>query len=89
MRADRIRHPPLGFAGGHAGSAGTATLNDREPLHPKRTVFIDPGDVVDLRTPGGGGFFDPRSRDRAAVERDLDDGIVSEAEARAVYGHEP
>ena len=89
MRADRIHHPPLGFAGGHAGHAGRATLNDREPLHPKRTVFIDPGDVVDLRTPGGGGYFDPRSRATAAVERDLDDEIVSEAEARAVYGYEP
>ncbi len=144
MRADRIRHPPLGFAGGRAGRAGSATLNDREPLHPKRTVFIDPGDVVDLRAPGGGqwhslkgifpfssamavrngsrnmlilkgvaferiwekrafarrsalsechcgggGYFDPRSRARAAVERDLDDEIVSEAEARAAYGYEP
>ncbi len=89
MRADRIRHPPLGFAGGHAGHPGTATLNDTEPLHPKRTVFIDPGDVVDLRTPGGGGFHDPRSRDRAAVERDLDDELVSEVEARAHYGFEP
>ena len=64
-----------------------ATLNDREPLHPKRTVFIDPGDVVDLRTPGGGGFFDPSTRARDAVERDLDDGIVSESQARATYGH--
>ena len=89
MRADRIRHPPLGFSGGHAGQAGRATLNDREPLHPKRTVFIDPGDVVDLRTPGGGGYFDPRSRARSAVERDLDDGIVSPEQARAIYGCEP
>lgn len=89
MRADRIRHPPLGFSGGRAGRAGTATLNDRAPLHPKRTVFIEPGDVVDLRTPGGGGFFDPRARARSAVERDLDDGIVSPAQARAVYGYEP
>ena len=52
-------------------------------------MFIDPGDVVDLRTPGGGGFFDPHTRSRNAVERDLDDEIVSETQARAVYGHVP
>ena len=51
-------------------------------------MFIDPGDVVDLRTPGGGGFFDPRTRARAAVERDVDNGLVSESQARAVYGHD-
>jgi N-methylhydantoinase B len=86
MRADRIDHPPLGFAGGRAGRAGRATLNDGEPLHPKRTVFIQPGDVVDLQTPGGGGFFDPRERDPAAVRRDVADGLVSPEAAAETYG---
>ena len=86
MRADRIHHPPLGFAGGHAGRAGTATLNDATALHSKRTIFIQPGDVVDLQTPGGGGFFDPLTRDPDAVARDIDNELVSPEIARQIYG---
>jgi N-methylhydantoinase B len=88
MRADRIHHPPLGFAGGHAGSVGKAVLNDATPIHSKRTIFIQPGDVVDLQTPGGGGFHDPRTRDPVAVARDVDDELVSPEAARRIYGYE-
>jgi N-methylhydantoinase B len=39
-----------------------------------------------LKLPGGGGYGDPRERDAALVERDVADGLVSEAAARRLYG---
>lgn len=86
MRADRLRCPPLGFEGGGAGSRGVATLNDKTPIHPKRTILLQPGDSVDFRTPGGGGFADPRLRDRDALERDIRNGLITPHEARRAYG---
>ncbi|MBL8672997.1 MAG: hydantoinase B/oxoprolinase family protein [Alphaproteobacteria bacterium] len=86
MRADRVRVAPQGFAGGHAGSVGKATLNDRDAIHPKRTIFLQPGDVVDFKTPGGGGFHDPSGRDPAAVALDLENEMLTPEAARRIYG---
>ena len=47
---------------------------------------IRPGDSVVLELPGGGGFGDPRQRDRQRLEADLQSGVVSPAGARADYG---
>ena len=38
------------------------------------------------RSPGGGGWGDPKGRDRELVERDLRDGVISPEAARDVYG---
>jgi N-methylhydantoinase B len=42
--------------------------------------------VIDMITPGSGGFGAPAKRDPAAVGRDLLDGYVSETAARKDYG---
>ena len=39
------------------------------------------------RTGGGGGYGDPRKRDRALVEQDLRDGHITLKTAREVYGY--
>ena len=39
--------------------------------------------------PGGGGYGDPHQRDRAAIERDLLDGLITPEHARARYGYHP
>ena len=44
------------------------------------------GEVVSLRTAGGGGYGVPWRRDPEAVAQDVRDGFVSEAEARERYG---
>ncbi|MNC82995.1 hypothetical protein D3C75_1367610 [compost metagenome] len=41
-----------------------------------------------LRLPGGGGYGDPRQRDRQLVERDLRYGYISAEQARDDYGFE-
>jgi len=37
-------------------------------------------------TPGGGGWGDPRDRDREAVVRDVRDGVISVEAAARDYG---
>jgi N-methylhydantoinase B len=49
-------------------------------------ILLHPGDVVCLRTAGGGGYGPPSERDPQLVSRDIDDGYISEAEASELYG---
>jgi N-methylhydantoinase B len=42
--------------------------------------------VIDMITPGSGGFGPPAERDPRAIGRDLVDGYVSDAAARRDYG---
>jgi N-methylhydantoinase B len=56
---DRITHPARGRLGGSAGAPGVVLINGRPLEMPKRVVVLNPGDVVTLQTPGGGGFGTP------------------------------
>jgi len=93
LLADRRRHPPYGLAGGEAGATGEDYLArpgiDPVTIAGKSTHELDAGDVVSVRTPGGGGYGDPTDRDPEAVARDLRLGKVSGATVRQVYGLDP
>ena len=45
--------------------------------------------VRSLEIAGSGGHSDPRKREREDVERDLREGLITEKEAREVFGLEP
>jgi len=49
-------------------------------------VRIRAGERVRLETPGGGGWGEPRDRDRRRVARDVRLGYVGAAGAREMYG---
>ena len=87
---ERMTSPPFGIRGGKAGAAAVVTLTtpDGATRHlPSKGAFAAPaGSVVDMRTPGSGGFGPPAERDRAAIARDLRDGYVSEEGAARDYG---
>jgi N-methylhydantoinase B len=55
LLADRRRHPPRGVEGGEPGAVGENLLNDEE-LPPKVSRELTEGDVVTVKTPGGGGY---------------------------------
>jgi len=57
-----------------------------ERLRGKGFQTIPAGDRLVVLTPGGAGIGDPRERDRAALERDTEEGLVSGEAAKAVYG---
>jgi N-methylhydantoinase B len=52
---DRRRHAPAGAEGGEPGAVGENLL-DGEPLPPKASRRLEAGAVVEIRTPGGGGW---------------------------------
>ncbi len=52
---ERRRHCPWGLAGGGAGAAGENRLNG-EPLPGKAQCRLQPGDRLEIATPGGGGW---------------------------------
>ncbi len=89
LRTHRDRTPPYGLAGGHPGATSATYLvraGERRRLPAKTTIAVLRGDVVEHTTASGGGFGDPRLRDRGAVAADVRSGKVSPASARQVYG---
>jgi len=55
LLSDRRRHQPQGINGGEHGKVGENLLND-EKLPPKVSRELEEGDVVTVKTPGGGGW---------------------------------
>ena len=54
----------------------------------KRGTRLRKGDRVIVSTSGGAGYGDPRLRSRARVLQDVEQGVISPATARSVYGYE-
>ncbi len=86
---DRIANAPRGREGGLDGAPGAVRLKSGKVLRPKGFQVIPDGDRLILELPGGGGMGDPKLRDPALVARDVRDGLVTEDEAREVYGAAP
>jgi N-methylhydantoinase B len=52
---DRVDHPPAGLFGGAHGAPASLAVNGT-PIHPKRRYVLRKGDIVEITTPGGGGY---------------------------------
>ena len=60
LLTQRRRYAPRGAGGGGAGAVGRNLLNGEElPAFASRD--LEPGDVLTIETPGGGGFAEPSS----------------------------
>jgi N-methylhydantoinase B len=82
---DRIGHAPKGREGGLDGGRGVVTMKSGKVLRTKGYQVIPDGDRLILELPGGAGMGDPATRDPEAVVRDVRDGLVSIANAKALY----
>ncbi len=88
---DHGRVGPPGLQGGVPGATnelivcqdGRTTVP--EHLSKGEGYELTPGDWVQVRTPGGGGYGDPRQRDPLLVRRDVDRGYITEGEAERWY----
>ena len=69
LSAERVRIPAQGIGGGGSGATGAVEING-VPVDPKVQHLLQPGDVVTLRTPGGGGHGPAAERHPAAAKRD-------------------
>jgi N-methylhydantoinase B len=91
LLTDRTKSEPWGLFGGESASPSRFYLDpdgDARELSSKSTTELDVGDVVSVRTPGGGGYGPPTERDPDAVLADVRDGKVSVVAARDAYGLE-
>lgn len=66
---------PEGLAGGGAGASASLVLITADGVEHERPSkgqgVAQPGEIVSLRAGGGGGYGDPATRDRIAIEEDL------------------
>ena len=87
LLVERRLHPALGVRGGLPGAPSRVVWNGNESGFPlKGKSPIKGGDRLHVRYPGGGGFGDPKARNREAVQRDLDAGLISREAAAEIYG---
>jgi N-methylhydantoinase B len=89
---DHGRFGPPGVLGGVAGAPNVVKLHRDgattipEHLSKDQGLRLRAGDRVEVMTPGGGGYGDPRARDRALVARDVARGYYTEAQAERLFG---
>jgi N-methylhydantoinase B len=89
---DHGRVGPQGALGGGDGGKNTVTVrrSDKsytpEHLSKDQGIPIQPGDIIAVGTPGGGGFGNPFERDPNAVLRDVRRGYYTVDQAQALFG---
>jgi N-methylhydantoinase B len=90
---DHGRVGPQGALGGEDGRPNRVRVrfaDGREHVPPhlskEQGIRIAAGDRIEVTTPGGGGYGDPRRRERALIERDLARGYYTEAEVEERFG---
>ena len=87
---ERMTSPPFGLRGGSAGAAAVVTLTTPDGITrslPSKGAFAAPaGSMIDMLTPGSGGFGWATERNSSSIGRDLLDGYVSASAAKRDYG---
>ncbi len=85
----RDQFAPFGLQGGETGTAASLLVeraSGEVETVTKQRLQLNPGDRVISTTSGGGGYGDPRRRERTAVLRDLEEGKITARAARDTYG---
>lgn len=90
-RLDNVKFPCWGANGGLAGRGGSIWINPGTPtereIPPIGDGFtVEPGDVIQVLTPGGGGWGDPLRRPVEHVRADVLRRFVTLDGAREDYG---
>jgi N-methylhydantoinase B len=89
---DHGRFGPPGLFGGRDGARNEVivTRQGGEYVSPHfskdEDIYLVAGDTITVRTPGGGGYGDPRQRDAALVARDVARGYFTIEDAARDYG---
>ena len=87
---ERFRLEPWGVGGGRAGTMGSGVVNRgtsrARDIGKVDVLHLEPGDVVSIFSPSGGGHGDPRRRDPERVREDVRAGFLTPARAEEGYG---
>mgnify|MGYP001475311842 FL=1 len=74
---DRVKNPARGRDGGKPGATGSLTLTSGKKLKGMGRQVIPMGEELIIEMPGGGGYGDPKSRDRKKIMEDIRAGLIS------------
>jgi N-methylhydantoinase B len=91
---DHGRTGPLGALGGADGGVNVVTIfRDGKASTPKhlskaQDIALEPGDTVEVRTPVGGGYGPPATRQTALVVQDVHRGYYTREEVREKFSVE-
>jgi N-methylhydantoinase B len=85
LELSRLRSQSWGLFGGLAG-AGCRVVCGPGVVFDKDGAALAAGQWFEIITPGAGGYGPPHERDRAAVARDVAQGVIEAERARTVYG---
>lgn len=88
---ERTKCAPWGIEGGMDAAPNRVSLRvdgvwQELPNGKLSNVQMQPGDAVRVETGGGGGFGNPKNRDKSSVQHDVDQGYVSAKAAKQLYG---
>ena len=103
MRADDARltglyartngNPPWGLNGGRDGSLNSLQVVRTDGSIERHSrisaLALEAGDIVRITTASGGGYGDPRKRDRERVLADLKNEFITPEQAEKYYGMTP
>ena len=83
----RLRSDSWGLFGGGAGARSRRVCSPGLKFE-RDNATLQAGQWFEIITPGAGGYGPPTERERAAVERDLAEGVIDAATARETYRYE-
>ncbi len=84
VEASRVSSCAWGLEGGKAGQMTHLDFGDGRTEF-KGMADLKPGQIVEIVTPGGGGYGDPSKRTREAIERDIAEDRITPDFAKQVY----
>jgi N-methylhydantoinase B len=84
--ASRLRSAPWGLKGGMAGGKAAFVYGEGVTPFDHGSGVLKAGQVVEIITPGAGGYGPPAKRDPDAVRRDVAERRIDAGTARDVYG---
>lgn len=85
LEGSRLHSAPWGLDGGLPGGMSSFDFGN-DATSAIGTVLLQPGQVITIVTPGGGGYGPPSGRDPRAVERDVREGRITREAAERTYG---
>ena len=90
--SDRGRNRPQGLFEGGPGARTEVTLYKKDKgktrkirLPVKITVLLEKGDVIEIKTAGGGGYGKAENRERSRIRDDIENEIISYPYARRAH----
>ena len=79
---DRIKNPARGRDGGKPGATGSLTLTSGKKLKGMGRQVVPIGEELIIEMPGGGGYGNPKNRDRKKIAQDIKAGLISADDAK-------